>query len=134
MGHHRLASETPFKWCFAGEPLMPNIKFWLESFVIFQGIRTSFAKNPYILLFFRSPDPLSPSGSAHAACLIRSFKCLLSLKFLADVFLSLFSRSTLSRNMLRNTIGVSNSLDPDQVRRFVGSDLGTLPHCLPVSW
>ena len=24
LGHHRLASETPFKWCFAGEPLMAD--------------------------------------------------------------------------------------------------------------
>ena len=28
------------------------------------------------------------------------------------------------KNSIRNTIGVSNSLDPDQARHFVGSDLG----------
>ena len=28
-----------------------------------------------------------------------------------------------------NTIGMSNSLDPDQARRIVGPDLG--PNCLP---
>ena len=39
-----------------------------------------------------------------------------------------FSKSTFSKNSFRNTIGVSNSLDPDQVRRFVGPDLG--PNCL----
>ena len=31
-------------------------------------------------------------------------------------------------NSLRNTIRVSNSLDPDQARHFVGPDLG--PNCL----
>ena len=34
-----------------------------------------------------------------------------------------FSKSTFSKNYVRNTIGVSNSLDPDKVRRFVGADL-----------
>ena len=48
----------------------PNIECWLGSFVIFQRIRTSIAKNPYILCSFRGgggPDPLSPSGSAHGS-------------------------------------------------------------------
>ena len=39
-----------------------------------------------------------------------------------------FSKFTLSKNSFRNTIGVSNSLDPDQVRHFVRPDLG--PNCL----
>ena len=33
------------------------------------------------------------------------------------------------KNSFRNTIRMSNSLDPDQARRFVGLDLG--PNCLP---
>ena len=32
-------------------------------------------------------------------------------------------------NSFRNTIRVSHSLDPDQTRHFIGSDLG--PNCLP---
>ena len=32
------------------------------------------------------------------------------------------------KKSFRNTIRVSNSLDPDQARRFVGHDLG--PNCL----
>ena len=32
------------------------------------------------------------------------------------------------KNSLRNSIKVSNSLDPDQAQRFVGPDLG--PNCL----
>ena len=39
-----------------------------------------------------------------------------------------FSKSFFFENSFRNTIRVSNSLDPDQARRFVGSDLG--PNCL----
>ena len=39
-----------------------------------------------------------------------------------------FSKSTFSKNSFRNTIRVSNRLDPDQARRFVGPDQG--PICL----
>ena len=39
-----------------------------------------------------------------------------------------FSKLTYSKNSFRNTIRVSNSLDPDQARHFVGTDLG--PNCL----
>ena len=39
-----------------------------------------------------------------------------------------FSKSTFLKNSFRNTIRVSNSLDPDQARPFVGPDLG--PNCL----
>ena len=60
MGHHRPASETPFK-C------------WLGSFVIFQGTRTSIAKKPYIFVIFQGggrggPDHLSPSGQMYHIC------------------------------------------------------------------
>ena len=37
--------------------------------------------------------------------------------------LLIFSKSTFSKNSFRNTIRVSNSLDPDQARHFVGPDL-----------
>ena len=50
-GHHRSVSETP----------SPNIECWLGSFVLFQGILTSIAKKPYILVIFMGgPDPLFP--------------------------------------------------------------------------
>ena len=39
-----------------------------------------------------------------------------------------FSKFTFSKNSFRNTIIVSNNLDPDQDRRSVGPDLG--PNCL----
>ena len=44
-------------------------------------------------------------------------------------FLSSAAAADLFQNQLfRNTIRVSNSLDPDQARHFVGPDLG--PNCL----
>ena len=54
-------------------------------------------------------------------CQLGNFSCFLS----SDDF---FSKSTLSKNSFRNTIRVSNSLDPDQARHLVGPDLG--PNCL----
>ena len=36
-----------------------------------------------------------------------------------------FSKLTFSKNSFRNTIKVSNALDPDQDRHFVSPDLGT---------
>ena len=40
----------------------------------------------------------------------------------------IFSKSIFFQNSFRNNIRVSNSLDPDQARHFVGPDLG--PNCL----
>ena len=40
-----------------------------------------------------------------------------------------FSELTFSKNSFKNTIRMSNSLDPDQARIFFGPDLG--PNCLP---
>ena len=50
-----------------------------------------------------------------------NFACFLSS---ADFF----SKSTFSKNAFKNIIRVSNSLDSDQARHFVGPDLG--PNCL----
>ena len=50
-------------------------------------------------------------------CLLGNFSCFLSS---ADSF----SKLTFSKNYFRNIIRVSNSLDPDQARRFVGPNLG----------
>ena len=70
VGHHRPASETPFKWRFAGGPMMAHIVCWPGSFVIFQRIWTSIAKKPYIFVILQGgsgpPCPPPPSGSAHA--------------------------------------------------------------------
>ena len=42
--------------------------------------------------------------------------------------LLIFSESAFLKNSFKNTIRVSNSLDLDQARHFVGPDLG--PNCL----
>ena len=47
------------------------------------------------------------------------------LLFVVCCFLT---KSTFSKNSFRNTISVSNSLDPDQAQHSVGPDLG--PNCL----
>ena len=54
--------------------------------------------------------------------LLGNCACFLSS---ADFF---FQNQLLNKNAFRNIIRVSNSLDPDQARRFVGPDLG--PNCL----
>ena len=48
-----------------------NIECWHGSFVIFQTIRTSFVKKPYILVIFQGGG--SPSGSAHVVYLLIKF-------------------------------------------------------------
>ena len=50
--------------------------------------------------------------------------CRLLIFFSKSIFLDFFWK----KKSVRNTIRVSNSLDPDQARRFVGPDLG--PNCL----
>ena len=63
-GHHRHANEKPVKRAIIGPPapfngvslagrLWFNIEGWLGSFLIFQGIRTSIAKKPYIFVIFQ---------------------------------------------------------------------------------
>ena len=77
MGYHLPASETPFKWRFPGGPMMAQHCCWLGSFVIFHGIRTSFAKKPHIFVNFQGgrgvPPPCCPSGSAHD---VDRFSCI----------------------------------------------------------
>ena len=53
-------------------------------------------------------------------CMMGNFHAFLSS---ADFF-----KITFSKTSFKNTIRVSNGLDPDQDRRFVGPDLGT--NCL----
>ena len=62
---------------------------------------------------------------------------MLSNRLLYFFFLSFYSKLYFSINSFRNTLRVSNVLDPYQARRFVGPDMG--PNCLQkmltvVSW
>ena len=34
LGHHRPASETPFKWRFAGRPMMARFKWYLDPLTL----------------------------------------------------------------------------------------------------
>ena len=52
----RPASETPFKWRFAGVHIMVHIECWLHSFENFR----EFQENLYFCDFSGGPDPLSP--------------------------------------------------------------------------
>ena len=72
----------------------------------------------YLVFQWRQKALLQSKGST--LCLPGNFSCFLSS---AD-----FSLSTSSKNSFMNTIGISNSLDPDQARRFVEPDPG--PNCL----
>ena len=54
-------------------------------------------------------------------CMLGNFACF----FVVCCF---FSKSTFSKNSFRNTIRVSNRVDPDQARFHVGPGLG--PNCL----
>ena len=56
VGHYWPASKTPFKWHFPDGPMMAqlgNIECWLGSFVIFQEILTSIAKEPFSFVIFQ---------------------------------------------------------------------------------
>ena len=52
--------------------------------------------------------------------------CMLGNISLFFVVCWLFSKLTFSKIYFWDTIRVSNSLDPDKVRRFVGHDLGPI--------
>ena len=55
--HHWSASVTPFKWRFAGEPMMAR-HWMLAWYVNFRWIRTSLLRNPIFFVIFQG------SGSA----------------------------------------------------------------------
>ena len=64
--------------------------------------------------------------SAHLTlCMLGNFSCF-------RCRLLTFSKFTFSKNSLRNTIRVSNRLDPDQDPHFFGPDLS--PNCLQKFW
>ena len=84
-GHQRPASETPFKWRFAGGPMMAQ--YWMLDWYLcdFKGIRGT--------LYFcnfpggRGPDPLDPHMETQQC----SVKCELKLTMFFPKPVSLFS-------------------------------------------
>ena len=70
-----------------------------------------------LFLSSRTEDQILAGKVISTLCPLGNFSCV----FVVCWF---FSKSTLSKNSFSNTIGVSNSLDPDQARHSVGPDLG----------
>ena len=69
----------------------------------------------------------------NVVCLALIVSRQLTLCFLGNFsfffrLLTFFSILTYSKNSFRNTVRVSNSLDPDQAQHSIGPDLG--PNCL----
>ena len=69
LGHHRPASETPFKWCFAGADYGPFIAVF-ESFI---PINLKKKKKKKKNLFKFGPPLTKLSGSVHSVCLLLDF-------------------------------------------------------------
>ena len=74
------------------------------------------------IFIFWGTIPLKTKGLRYSSL------CLLGILHACSSSADFFSKSTFSKNTFMNTIRVSNSLDPDQVRHFVGPDLD--PNCL----
>ena len=77
MGHHRPASETPFKWRFAGGPMNAQPLMLALYLCFFQGIRTSIANKPYIFVIFQrgSGPPVPPLWIR--PCLVKNIDCFI---------------------------------------------------------
>ena len=68
------------------------------------------------------PDFIGPDLQALTHCPLGNVACFLV------ICCFFFSKSTISKNSFSNIINVSNNLDPDQARHYVGPDL--VPNCL----
>ena len=135
-GRHRHASVTPFKWRSARGPVMARL---YTLFPLINLNKEKKSKFDPLWQNFLDPrmDTLSSALSTKAqqhkqnikatsitlytSCLLGIFSCLFCrlLIFQNHIFQKIFQESS--------TIRVSNSLDPDQAPRFVGTDLS--PNC-----
>ena len=82
--------RNAIKWRFAGVPMMPpNIEYWLVSFVIFQGIWTSIAKETLYFGDFQGKGrsgPPAPSVSAHELAHEAAFRWRTDFCPLSDIY------------------------------------------------
>ena len=88
--HHRPASETSCKWRFAGRPMVTQhrmLECWLGSFVVLQGIRTSIAKKPYIVVIFQEGGSRPPVPLWIRTCDASYDSCLFSVIFFSGSIL-----------------------------------------------
>ena len=79
VGHHRHASETPFKRIW----LAGNANVGCSRFVSFQGVQTSIAKEHFSFMIFQrgwGPDTLSPCLDPHMTC-----ACMLAWRLLQTI-------------------------------------------------
>ena len=74
MDHHLPVSKTPLNCLLNGFSLAcrlwPKIKCWLCSFVIFQGIRTRFAKKPKLFVILRGRGGSGPPVPPLDLCMV----------------------------------------------------------------
>ena len=96
--------------CSVGQKILSNITAFIGIYI-----------NGYLFLdvvhSFQSRSKCLDKDQIYSTlCLLCTFACFL--------WSAIFSKSTFSKNSFRNTISMSNSLDPDQARRFVGPGLG----------
>ena len=64
LGHHRHASETPFKWRFAGGPMLARILWYLDP-LSSQNLKNKIKRNKKKNVVKVGPPPAKLSGSAH---------------------------------------------------------------------
>ena len=108
-GHIRRGLQLPFKTC----KIVWKKKTLASVFFIERSTGCIYLKMNWSHTFCMSEKGLL------TLCMLGNFACF----FVVCGFFN-----TCSKNSFRNTVSVSNSLDPDQARRFVGPDLG--PNCL----
>ena len=81
--HHRLVSETPFKWRFAGVPIMAQHWYWLGSFTILRGSAPVLLKKtipgktipgPPVPLWISACGPRFSCFTAHSRSLVWTFQ------------------------------------------------------------
>ena len=132
LGHHRPASETPMMarllW-YLDPPSNKNNK--IKTLSKFSD-KTFWNHAWGLALFGQKPRrKASFLVSRPRSCRLTMLPCIQDYFALCLLFLSsddLFSKSTFLKTYFRNTASVSNSLDPDQARPYVGPDL--VPNCL----
>ena len=59
-GHHRPPVKRHLNGVWLACRCWPNSEFWLASFGVFQGIRTSMLRNPIFVIFQGKPGPPVP--------------------------------------------------------------------------
>ena len=97
VGNHQTAGETPFKWYFAGVPMVAQ--HWILAFIalwIFRGSGPVLLRTPIFLWFFRGegsglpvpPTPLLIRSCGRLKEATVYMRCVITFPELAHIFLS----------------------------------------------